>query len=553
MTRSSISWVVAGLVVLGLSARALGDPAADYKAVFGEEEKSVLAGGARASADFAAKLLDAAKGVAKQPDFQALLYEKAYEFGMKEPAGYSSAIDAMKLLASAVPDKKPLAQKRILEACELRLAKSPRADRKRLGEELIDLWLAAGDEQAAAGALTNALASYNKALEVAKGAAPARAGEVSDKIKQTTAAIELEAKLANLRKRLKDSPKSVPTRTSLILAYLGEADDPAEAAKLLSDDLDAKFRTYLPLAARPVGELAESACWELANWYPELAEKVSSPAGKSVLLGKARACGERFLELHTDPDATRLKGTVLLEKIDKALSAANPLSSHAATNLLVHYTFDEKGNKVLDKSGNGNHGMVYGATWTSHGKAGGAYDFDGKKDYIELVPGTLFKVKGQFSVCAWVYVRGQNVAVLSNYHGGMAYAGQFFFTAGPGSGLDVIFGQAREVYLRYSSPSRPIKPNEWRHVAFSYDEARGPGNKIKLYVDGKETGGYTIASEGNGGPVLEIAQDLRIMAHQDTRTGTGSDGLIDEVMVFRCALSAAEIRQIYLQQGSMAP
>ncbi|MCY2930139.1 MAG: LamG domain-containing protein [Planctomycetota bacterium] len=528
----------------------MADAPADYKAVFGEEERTVLAAGGGASVKFAAKLLDAAKGVGKQPDFQALLCEKAYEFGMKEPTGYSVAIDAMKLLGEAAPDKKALAQKRILEASELRFTRSPRADRKRLGEELIDLWLAAGDEQAAAGALTNALASYNKAVEVAKGAAPARAGEVSDKIKQTTAAIELEAKLANLRKRLKDSPKSVPTRTSLILAYLGEADDPAEAAKLLSDDLDAKFRTYLPLAARPVGELAESACWELANWYPELAEKVSSPAGKGVLLGRAKACGERFLELHADHDVARLKGTSLLAKIDKELAQVDPLSRRAAANLVLHLAFDkDEGAKVSDASGKGNHGAVVGAQYAAKGKKGGGYSLSGSSQHITVPNSATLEIREALTVAVWVNLasfapggygnewgiivnKGDDLWMNPAFCLGYAKSGPPLFHVG--NATDPQRGGGKTVVA-----AAKLVPGQWVHLAGTYD-----GAAVKLYVNGRLEG-----AEKYAGPLRSDKAPVHLGGGKLFGVDWGNHftvhGTIDEVMIFRCALSAAEIRQIY--------
>lgn len=231
------------------------------------------------------------------------------------------------------------------------------------------------------------------------------------------------------------------------------------------------------------------------------------------------------------------------------VSAVGPKA--AVTGPVLHYTFDkDEGGKVTDQSGRCNHGTVHSATWTAKGKAGGAYEFDGKDDYIELGPSNLYKSKGQLSACAWVNIRGKVAIVLSNYHGGGAYKGQFFFACNDVGGIDVLFGQGPNTYVRYISKARSIPRNEWHHVAFTYDERRGNGNRIKLYLDGEELGGCTIQSEGNGGPVLDIAENLRIMAHRDTPTGTLSDGLVDEVMIFNRALSAEEIKRVYRSAGA---
>ncbi|MCY2928850.1 MAG: LamG domain-containing protein [Planctomycetota bacterium] len=556
MTRSDLVWVAAGLAILCLSGRAMADVQADYKAVFGEEEKTVLSGGPRASADFAAKLLAAAKGVGEQKDLQAMLCEKAYDFGMKDPAGYATAIDAMKFLAEVAPDKKKQAQGKLLDASELRFTKSARVDRKRLGEELVDLLDAFGDEQAAAKCLPDALVLYRKALAVANGVGAARGGEIADKIKQTTSDIELEGRLADLKKRLKDNPKSVATRTSLILAYLGEADSPGEAVKILSDDLDEKLRTYVPLAARPVAELEEGACLELANWYLEVGEK-TSPAGKGVLLGKGKACCQRYLELHTDQDVARLKATMLLEKIDTGMNKASPLSKRAAANLVLYYAFDEKADKVVDKSGRGIHGIVHGAAWTPNGKVGGAYRFSGGKDHILVDSPALRKSSADsFSLAVCFYVEQFNPNDLNAVVGISAPRGANDGAFAYGIGLGRPNGQGTDYAVVFSMGTHcrdnsvaplmlGLKERTWYHVVGVYDKG-----DIRLYVNGSEKGRTRYSLGSTPASTALVGCVGNSYGQVDTR---GFHGIIDEVMIFNCALSAEEVRRIYQHQSSKAP
>jgi hypothetical protein len=54
--------------------------------------------------------------------------------------------------------------------------------------------------------------------------------------------------------------------------------------------------------------------------------------------------------------------------------------------LVAYWSFDEgSGNIAYDSSGNGNHGTIYGAKWTS-GKFGQALSFDGVDDYVRILP-----------------------------------------------------------------------------------------------------------------------------------------------------------------------
>jgi len=318
----------------------LADAQGDYDVLFGREEAKVAAGrNANDAAAFAAKLLNAAKATGDQKDLQALLCEKAYEFGVKNISSFPTAIDAMKLLAQAVPNKKDQAQEKLLEVAQLSFARSSGAERKRMGEELVGLLVECADGQSAAKP-AEAMALYRRALGVATAVGSDRTREIMDKIRRSGSALDAERRLAAMRAAVEAHPKDVRARTNLILAYLGEFDNPVEAAKLVTADLDERLRTYVSLSVKPVGGLDEGVCLELAYWYAELAEK-TTPAGRGILFGRAKACCERYLEVHTAQDAARLKGTMLLEKVSKE---ATPVVGPVGAGLAKTLTLDlEKG------------------------------------------------------------------------------------------------------------------------------------------------------------------------------------------------------------------
>ena len=87
-------------------ARAPADAKSDYEMLYGAREKKVLA--TKSTADDAAlagELLASAKHLADSPKLQAILYEKAYEFGAKDLAGHAHALEALALLEKAAPDR----------------------------------------------------------------------------------------------------------------------------------------------------------------------------------------------------------------------------------------------------------------------------------------------------------------------------------------------------------------------------------------------------------------------------------------------------------------
>jgi len=319
MNGLAFRFLMVGIVVLCASSWALAHAAGDYQALFGQEEKAA-ARSVKGSVEFAAKLLRAARSLGARKDLQVLLCEKAYEFGLRAPAGYQVAAEAMRMLIEMAPENKAAAQEKLLKVGELRFAQSTPDNRRQAGEELVELLADMGDERAESKQHAEAITLYRRALALATSLRSGRAPDLAGRIKEAAAAQEAERRLADLKARLERTPSNAAVRSALVLALLSDADDPNEAAKLLTGDLDEALRTYVPLAARSVGDLSEAACLDLAGWYVATADKVSR-VGKRVLLGRAQACCERYLELHQADDIDRLKAKMLLAELDKAMAA----------------------------------------------------------------------------------------------------------------------------------------------------------------------------------------------------------------------------------------
>ncbi len=221
------------------------------------------------------------------------------------------------------------------------------------------------------------------------------------------------------------------------------------------------------------------------------------------------------------------------------------LSESLLKGMVLRLAFDaDEGQKAFDSSPTGNNGTVYGAAWMTDERMGGVYNFDGQDDYIELGPTDSYQTQDQFSGCAWVNRSSRTMIVLSNYRGGASYKGHFDFIANDGAGNYYAgFGQGADQMVRYLAAEKDIVPaNEWHHVAFTYDERRGNGQKIKLYLDGDELSNYIIQGEGTGGLIMQTHDQLRIMANRASGFGKG---MIHDIMLFNRSLSALEIRNIY--------
>ena len=95
------------VLVCGLGAgSALADAESDFEMLFGAEAKKVAATPSKADdAAFASKLLAAGKSLGDAPALQALVYEKAYAFGIKHRASYARALEALELWGKVAPDQ----------------------------------------------------------------------------------------------------------------------------------------------------------------------------------------------------------------------------------------------------------------------------------------------------------------------------------------------------------------------------------------------------------------------------------------------------------------
>ncbi|HUT01657.1 MAG TPA: hypothetical protein VM031_04330 [Phycisphaerae bacterium] len=319
--KRNVTVVLVGIVVLVSAAPALAeDVQQTYDSLFGAEAKKVIATFGKADdAAFAKKLLDGAAGVSDSPKLQVLLYEKAYEFGVKHKDGYATAVEAMKRLAAAAPDRKADCDGKLLEVYERQYRSSGRAERTTTGSVLAEHLLSLADAELAGGKTAEAVKHYRRAYFVAKQVRSPQAKAISARIKLALARERVERDLARLEKALKEDPENQATARKLLMLHLVERDDPNKAAGLLpSIGSDEVLRTYVPLLGRDWKQLPETAYLELGAWYASLADRASAAARPRMLL-RAKAYYEGYLELHGKKDASALQAKGLLRKVEKQL------------------------------------------------------------------------------------------------------------------------------------------------------------------------------------------------------------------------------------------
>ncbi|UCF42956.1 MAG: hypothetical protein JSV99_10280 [Planctomycetota bacterium] len=219
-------------------------------------------------------------------------------------------------------------------------------------------------------------------------------------------------------------------------------------------------------------------------------------------------------------------------------------------NLVSYWRFEEgSGTTAYDWVGD-NDGTIYGATWTS-GQVGGALDFDGSNDYVEVVdPGdeSLDFGSGNFTISLWFKTTDTDGEVVDKSGGNKGrqtgysvYVGTFGTINDGEIGFRVSDGTNRDLI----KTNNTYNDGGWHHLA-AVRTGSGSAN-LDIYVDGVDVSTSSVLNEVASG--ISNSYDLSIGAkyyagYTDV-WGNFLNGGIDEVGIWDRALSAAEVEQLY--------
>jgi len=212
------------------------------------------------------------------------------------------------------------------------------------------------------------------------------------------------------------------------------------------------------------------------------------------------------------------KGYSEKAKLSNTIQWAKSVHSELGAHAVGGWSFDHiVGTTVLDDSGNGNNGTIYGATQVN-GVSGEALSFDGVDDYVNV---PISSAPNIFTITAWIYStvsnREQHIAEFTNM--------QFYVHSnrlGTSSWSNV-------------SGAATLTTKKWYHVVCVRD-----GSQVKLYLDGN--------LDGSGG--MLGANPISPFVIGDLYNHAGNyhfSGFIDDVRIYSEALTQAQIQQYYAE------
>ncbi|NUO09234.1 MAG: hypothetical protein HUU08_11230 [Candidatus Brocadia sp.] len=203
------------------------------------------------------------------------------------------------------------------------------------------------------------------------------------------------------------------------------------------------------------------------------------------------------------------------------------------SNLLTLYTLDEGTGMVAnDSSGNGNNGMVNGATWTT-GKSTGALSFNGISSHVSL--SNSLSSFSEFTASAWVKIT-DFVAIRGIFTSGGKNGKGFRFRVNKDGSVWLLMAGGGK-YDTLTTSSRVIKSGAFYHISVSGKS----GQYMRIYVNGilikEKTTTQTIDAPTTPGYI-------------GTSWSTSSElmnGTIDDVRIYDRILSVQEVQGLYNQ------
>ncbi|MDA1190635.1 MAG: LamG domain-containing protein [Candidatus Poribacteria bacterium] len=208
-------------------------------------------------------------------------------------------------------------------------------------------------------------------------------------------------------------------------------------------------------------------------------------------------------------------------------------------DVMLYLPFEEGSGKVTaDMSGNGNDGMLMGGLQWVDGRMGGALEFNATDTYVEVASNPTLQALGDgWTLAVWIKLTAETQAwgrIVDKFYGTGYCIGR--------QNVNPVMNMEWCGSANNSTTTTEVFDDNWHHVVATRDAAGG-SNVLRLYVDGvKENefgGGCLVQQNQDTTPVRIGAGDT--CCDEGGAVGYFVDGIIDEVVIYRRALTGGEI------------
>jgi hypothetical protein len=225
-----------------------------------------------------------------------------------------------------------------------------------------------------------------------------------------------------------------------------------------------------------------------------------------------------------------------------SLDAPSAFALPDPAGLIAHWDFDQgSGTTLPNVAGPSYPGTFSGTPSWAAGQIGGALSFDGT-DYVSI--GNIAEANGQTAITLAGWVK-RNAAGARVALGKQGSAGANTLTIAAWSDGRVYFGVGGS---SWTGGSVQLDDTSWHHVAFVFDGAlSGNALRLKGYVDGVQR---TLTFGGTIPSTTSASTDPFRVGRID---GVYSNGLVDDVWLFRRVLTPAEVQGLAALTADTVP
>jgi len=217
------------------------------------------------------------------------------------------------------------------------------------------------------------------------------------------------------------------------------------------------------------------------------------------------------------------------------------VADNASANLVAHWNFDDgSGSTAQDSSGNGNHGTLFGNPQWITGHLGGALDFDGTGDYVDLPISSLLSSLTNSTFATWVDFSNAGGGWQRIFDIGIDTTVNMFLTPRMGTTGAMRFAVTISGNANEDQTTAPATlPSGWHHVAVTLD---ADNNTHSLYLDGEliaenTNARYTPSSLG------ETTQNW--LGRSQYSADGYFDGSLDDFRIYSRVLTASQVEDLY--------
>ena len=215
-------------------------------------------------------------------------------------------------------------------------------------------------------------------------------------------------------------------------------------------------------------------------------------------------------------------------------------------DLLAHFQFDNGLIPASDSSGNNNEGIFFGAEYDSVTGDGsvGSIRLDGLDDRVDL--GVIDAVGEGLTVAAWFNASSfpgssRDPRIVSKATGTRA-DDHIFMLSTTRSGSNTVLRARLRVNgdtTTLVAPNIALSTGLWNHAAFTHD-----GTVLRLYLNG-----FEVASADLVGSV-DVDPTVTVSVGSQPGGGRNFDGFIDDVRIYRRAISESEVESLFGGNGA---